>query len=168
MAKVVPQARLFVLLRNPVDRAYSQYHHQTRKGRETLGFEEAIEAEEARLCGETDKMLEDEHYTSYNWLHFSYLSRSIYVDQLLRWSKFYGREQMLVLKSEHFFERPLETLKLVLDFLDLPDWEPETWEIHNKGHYEPEMDLATRQRLEDFFESHNRRLYEYLGVDFGW
>jgi len=160
-----------VLLRNPVDRAYSQYHHQTRKGRETLGFEEAIEAEEARLCGETDKMLEDEHYTSYNWLHFSYLSRSIYVDQLLRWSKFYGREQMLVLKSEHFFERPLETLKLVLDFLDLPDWEPETWEIHkihNKGHYEPEMDLATRQRLEDFFESHNRRLYEYLGVDFGW
>jgi hypothetical protein len=30
------------------------------------------------------------------------------------------------------------------------------------------MDLAIRRRLEDFFEPHNRRLYEYLGVDFGW
>jgi hypothetical protein len=27
---------------------------------------------------------------------------------------------------------------------------------------------ATRQRLESFFEPHNRRLYEHLGVDFGW
>jgi hypothetical protein len=30
------------------------------------------------------------------------------------------------------------------------------------------MDPATRRRLEEYFEPHNRRLYEYLGVDFGW
>lgn len=30
------------------------------------------------------------------------------------------------------------------------------------------MDPATRLRLEEYFEPHNRRLYEYLGVDFGW
>src|SRR5215208_4490857 len=163
MAKVVPQARLIVLLRNPVDRAYSQYHHQTRKGRETLGFEEAIEAEEARLCGETDKMLEDEHYTSYNWLHFSYLSRGIYVDQLLRWSKFYGREQMLVLKSEDFYERTIDAVKLVLDFLDLSDWQPDASKRPQKGCYKQKMNLATRRRLEEYFEPHNQRLYEYLG-----
>ena len=167
-AKVVPQAQLIVLLRNPVHRAYSHYHHQVRKGRETLGFEEAIEAEEARLRGERDKMLEDEHYTSFNYRHFSYLSRGIYVDQLLRWSKFYSQEQMLVLKSEDLFERTLETLKLVLDFLGLFDWEPEAVEIRNKGRYGQEMNPATRRRLEEYFEPHNRRLYEYLGVDFGW
>ena len=42
MTQVVPRARLIVLLRDPVDRAYSSYHHQVRVGRETLGFEEAM------------------------------------------------------------------------------------------------------------------------------
>ncbi len=79
---------------------------------------------------------------------------------------------MLVLKSEDFFERPTETLKPVLDFLGLPDWEPEASEIvpkkRNAGEYERGMDPDTRRRLEAFYEPHNKRLYEYLGVDFGW
>ena len=37
----------------------------------------------------------------------------------------------------------------------------------NKGRYE-EMDPATRRRLEEYFEPHNKRLYNFLGVDFGW
>jgi hypothetical protein len=76
-----------------------------------------------------------------------------------------------VLKSEDLFERPRETLKLVLDFLDLPDWEPEASQLvsrRNKGEYEQEMDPSTRRQLEGFFEPHNRRLYDYLGRDFGW
>src|SRR3712207_3289503 len=83
-----------------------------------------------------------------------YLTRSIYVDHLLRWSKFFGEEQMLVLKSENLFERTADTLKLVLDFLDLPDWEPQTREIipkkRHKGKYKQQMDPATRQRLEEY------------------
>jgi len=86
-----------------------------------------------------------------------------------------------VLKSEDFFERPKDTLKVVLAFLDLPEWEPQALEPPdepnkekyertkvNKGRYEQEMDPATRLRLEEYFEAHNRRLYDYLGVDFAW
>jgi len=78
---------------------------------------------------------------------------------------------MFVLKSEDFFEHPRETMKLVLDFLDLPDWEPEASELRdriNKGGYEQRMDPAIRRRLEDYFEPHNQQLYEFLGGDFGW
>jgi hypothetical protein len=101
------------------------------------------------------------------------LSRGVYVNQLLRWSEFFRKEQMLVLKSEDFFERPVETLKVVLDYLDLPEWEPKASELQNKkrrheGGYEQQMDPSTRRRLKAFFEPHNRRLYDYLGVDFGW
>jgi hypothetical protein len=169
MAEVVSHARLIALLRNPVDRAYSEYQHQVRKGVETLKFEEATEAEEARMRSERDKMLEDEHLAGFQG--FSYLSRGVYVEQLLRWSEFFSREQMLVLKSEDFFERPQETLKTILEFLDLPDRELGASELGNKlnkGGYEQEMDPATRRRLEAFFEPHNRRLYDYLGKDFGW
>jgi hypothetical protein len=173
MAEVVPEARVIALLRDPVDRAYSHYQHVVRKGWETRTFEEVIDAEEVTLRGERGKMLEDEYYPGADHQFFWYLSRSIYVDQLLRWSRFFGDEQMLVLKSENLFERPQDTLQIILDFLKLPDWEPEAWEKipkkPNKGKsYGQRMDPATRQRLEGFFEPHNRRLYEYLGMDFGW
>jgi hypothetical protein len=171
MAKVVPKARLIALLRNPVDRAYSLYQQQVRKGHETLKFEDAIESEEARLRGERDRMLEDEHLASFEHQHFSYLSRGIYVDQLLRWSRFFDREQLLVLKSEDFFENPIETLQVVLEFLGLPGWKPEVSGLENKrnaGEYERGMNPSTRRRLEEYFEPHNRRLYDHLGVDLGW
>jgi hypothetical protein len=171
-AEVVPEARLIALLRNPVERAYSHHQQLVRKGGEPLGFEEAIVAEEARLRDERDRMLEDEHYASFEHQRLSYLSRGIYVDQLLRWSEFFDREQMLVLKAEDFFKNPRDTLMLVLEFLGLPGWEPAAEELEgakrNEGGYEREMDPATRKRLEEYFEPHNNRLYDFLGTDFGW
>jgi hypothetical protein len=148
MAETVPQARLIALLRNPVDRAYSHYQMQVKRGTEPKTFEEAIKQQRA-----------------------SYLSRGIYVEQLLRWSAFFSKEQMLVLKSEDFFEVPVETLKQVLDFLDLPRWEPEVSQLQERRHegaYKQRMDPSTRRRVESYFEPYNQRLYEYLGVDFGW
>ena len=57
----------------------------------------------------------------------AYLDRGIYLDQPLRWSRIFSEGQMLVLKSEDFFERsPQDTLKFALDFLHLPDYGPET------------------------------------------
>jgi hypothetical protein len=153
MAEVIPQARLIALLRNPVDRAYSDYEQVVRLGRETRPLEEAM------------------GYASLDDARSGYLSRGIYVDHLLRWFEFFNDEHMLVLKSEDFFERPVNTLQGVLNFLDLPEWEPKVWELRykrNKGKYKQEIDPATRQRLEEYFEPHNRRLYEYLGIDFGW
>jgi hypothetical protein len=173
MARVVPEARLIALLRDPIDRAYSDYQMVARKDREHNTFEEAIglqepaEAGEARLSGKEGENSEGEEDANLND-DSEYLSRSVYVDQLLRWSEFFPREQMLVLKSEDFFERPQETLKIILDFLGLPDWEPEAYKIRKKGTYEEGMDPATRRRLEEYFEPHNRRLYDYLGTDFGW
>jgi hypothetical protein len=160
LAGAVPEARLIVLLRNPVDRAYSHYHHVMRNGKETRSFEEAIEEGRARL-------LEEDNEPSRPGLAESYLRRGIYVDQLLRWREFFGDEQMLVLKSEDFFKRPQESLKLVQSFLEVPYREPELPPHRAKPRYEP-MDPATRRQLEEFFEPHNRRLYDYLGVDFGW
>ena len=168
IAQLVPRAKLLVLLRNPVDRAYSHYQHQVRRGRETLSFEEAIEAEEERLSGELETMLEDELYNSFHYQHFSYLSRGVYVDQLARWSKFFGKDRMLVLKSEDFFDRPQDALKTVQGFLDLPERIPESPEPFNTGSYEEVMAPSTRERLEDYFALYNRRLYEYLGANLGW
>jgi hypothetical protein len=155
MAEVIPRARLIALLRNPVDRAHSAHQYfNVRHGRGRGTFEETIET---RLNHSPNKAL--------------ILRQGIYVDDLLHWSRFFSDEQMLVLKSEDFFEHPQKILNRVLDFLDLPEWKLNATILgdkRNKGSYEQKMDATTRRRLEDYFEPYNRRLYEFLGVDFGW
>jgi hypothetical protein len=52
--KLFPNVKLIVLLRNPVDRAWSHYHHEVRGGFEQLSFEEAILS---KLTGSTEKLI---------------------------------------------------------------------------------------------------------------
>ena len=166
VSTTLPNAKLIALLRNPVDRAYSAYRHRVRKERESLSFEKALQAEEERTSGELEKMLSDETYHNRAYPWYTYRSRGIYVDQLKRWHEHFAPDQLLVLKSEDYFADPIGTMGLVYEFLDLPEYDISI-ERSKKRSYPP-MDPATRRQLEDFFEPHNQRLYEYLGVDFGW
>jgi hypothetical protein len=167
IAGMVPRAKLVVLLRNPVDRAYSHYYHEVQRGREPLSFEEAIEREAQRLQGEEDRLLQEECSYSFSHQHYSYLSRGIYVDQLKRFQPLFPREQLLVLKSETFFAEPKAVLNQVLTFLGLSTWEPDRLPKYNMGTYRA-MDRILRGRLTEFFRPHNERLYKHLGVDLGW
>jgi hypothetical protein len=90
------------------------------------------------------------------------------VDQLKEWHEHFARDQLLIMKSEDFFARPEETLKDILNFLEVPAWDRKDFgKGSNKRSYDP-MSPAVRERLESYFEPHNQRLYEYLGTDFGW
>lgn len=84
IADVLPNAKLIVVLRNPVDRAYSHYWHEVRMGYEHLSFEEAIAKESERTGREVHDLLRDEQYRSVEHQHFSYLNRGIYHQQLRR------------------------------------------------------------------------------------
>ncbi|HHT9137186.1 MAG TPA: sulfotransferase family protein [Candidatus Wunengus sp. YC60] len=165
--ELLPDVKIIVLLRNPVDRAYSHYYHEVRKKRESLSFEDAIKMEEERLRGEFDKIINDENYYSFNYLHYSYLSRGIYVEQLQRLHQYFKKEHILIIKSEDFFKDSQATIEKVLQFLGLPGWQPTDFKKVNVGSYQ-KMDPAVRSRLLDYFEPHNHRLYEYLGINFGW
>jgi hypothetical protein len=165
--KAIPDVKAIAMLRNPIDRAYSQYQHEFRKGRETLSFEEAIEREPERLRGELDRMIRDESYNSTEYRRHSYLARGIYVDQLQAWLRHFDRKQLLVVRSEDYFAAPDVTLRQVLSFLELPAWDPGHYARKNVGRYSP-IDSGLRQRLADYFAPHNARLYEFLGADFGW
>jgi hypothetical protein len=149
MAGAIPEARLFALLRDPIDRAYSNYRMQVRGGTEARSFEEAVDEE---LAGEA--------------VH-PYLARGIYADQLARYSFYAEQGRLLVLKSEDLFARPQAAMDRAFAFLGLPSFEPKPQRNKSKGGYPP-MDPTIRERLQEYFEPHNRRLYDYLGVDFGW
>jgi hypothetical protein len=166
--ETVPDLKLILMLRNPVDRAYSQYHHEVRLGFEgQTSFAEALVREDERLHGEEEKILADEDYISFSHIHHAYRSRGLYLDQFKRWKAYFPSERMLVLKSEDFYEDTPKVYKQVLTFLNLPETETGRHESQNRAQ-NPPMDSKIRQELTDFFRPHNERLYEYLGRDFGW
>jgi hypothetical protein len=167
MAEIIPDVKLIVLLRNPVDRALSHYHHEISIKKETLSFEEAIDREEERLNGEVEKMLTDDSYRSFNHQHFSYLSRGIYVDQLIAYERYFDQDQMLILRSEDFFSDTQTTYDRVTDFLGLERSLLRNVQPSNVGTYVRGR-AALEIRLQEYFQRHNQRLYEYLGIDFGW
>lgn len=172
IAQAIPSVKLIVMLRNPVSRAYSQYHHAVELGHETLSFEEAIETEKERVATEEQKILENEYYYSDTYKHRSYLTKGIYVDQLQKWMGFFPREQFLILKSEDFYADPSATFKQVLTFLNVPETElqleKKEYKNYNNNVYSSKMDSAMRTRLIEYFEPHNARLYDFLGVNFDW
>ena len=164
----VPAAELIAMLRNPVDRAFSHYHHEVRWGFEDAPtFVDAIDREEERLAGERDRMLADESYEGFNHNHYSYLARGRYLGQLEAWRKFFPEKQLLVLKSEEFFAETRSVFDRVLRFLELPSDSRAVFEPYNYA-INPEMERSTRQRLVEYYKPHNLKLYEYLGQDLGW
>ena len=173
VAQLLPDTKFIVLLRNPVDRAYSQYNFEVDLGRESLSFEDALAAEEERIGKERERMLADEHYVSINHSRYSYLARGLYADQLCTWMGFFPREQFLLLKSEDFFTDPASTLETVSMFLQLPRLQAhertKKYKQHNYNNTPySSMNPATRERLIDYFEPHNRRLADFLGMTFEW
>src|SRR4030067_1481890 len=116
ISETIPKVTRILLLRNPVDRAYSHYHLEVRLGHETLSFEDAIKREADRLYGELEKMLENEDYYSFNHINYSYLSRGIYVDQIRYWMSFFPKEKILILKSEEFYVNPSIIFRKVIEF----------------------------------------------------
>jgi hypothetical protein len=165
-AALVPDARLIALVRNPVDRALSHYHHEVALGREPLPFEQALEQEDNRMQGELERM-RDPRYFSHAWWNFTYQARGRYAEQLERWLALYPREQLLVVPSEDLLERPGETYGQVLEFLGAPPHELESYPRIFEREY-ADMDAPTRSRLREHYAGPNRRLYELLGRDLGW
>jgi len=160
-SRLIPAARIIVLLRDPVDRAYSHYHHEVRLGIETLPFEQAIEAEPARVAGERQRLDAEASYAGFNYQHYTYLERGIYSLQIRRWLNYYGPEQFLVLSSEQFFQNPAEEYRRVLKFLDLPAWKLPSYPAEHVGKYPP-MQAAIRSRLVEYYAPHNRALRDDL------
>jgi hypothetical protein len=163
----VPEAKLIALLRDPVDRALSHYHHEVALGREPLSFEEAIEAEPERTRGEAQRLAREPGYFSQAWWDYTYLARGRYAEQLERWLAVFPQEQLLIVPSDDLADDPAGTHARVLDFLGAPPQRLESYPRVYEREYEP-MQPETRDLLAAEFEQPNRRLYKLLGRELGW
>jgi hypothetical protein len=137
--QIVPDARLLVILRDPVARAWSHYWHNVRRGRETLTFDQALDAEAERLSsGDADQRS-----------HCSYTARGHYIQQLRHYESALSREQICVTFLEDLTKNPLAEMKRVCDHLDLEGVEAVASAVvpeRNKAKYPrwPKLNAAAR------------------------
>ena len=162
----VPDIKLIAVLRDPVERAWSHHQYEAARGKEDLSFDEALDAEPARLAGERERMIADPTYDSFEFRYHAYLERGHYAEQIAALYDLFPRDQVLVLKSEALFADPHEELARVWEFIgvdrvDLPGLKP-----HKVGAKKSPLAPATQQRLEDYYAPHNDALFTLTGIDF--
>lgn len=166
-----PDMKLIAVLRDPVDRAYSQYQMQLRWGYEHGSFEDSLAQEEAELETELAKLYDDPPVYSTLVNRISYVARGRYADQLERWLALFPREQLLVLLTEELSTDPAEVMSRVCRFLGIPERRTTSYPLLGGGggvfEYPP-MAAMTRQRLARTFVAPNRRLEGLLGRELQW
>jgi hypothetical protein len=111
---------IIVLLRNPIDMAYSNWGHQVREGFEQLSFLEALRDEERRLS--------DPAYAqdAGRWLYdMTYIRRAEFSGQLQRYLDLFGWDRVHVYVFEEFFKPGLPLYSGLLQSLDVdPEHRP--------------------------------------------
>ena len=112
ISRDLPGVKLVVLVRDPVERAYSAHAHELARGFETEPFERALDLEEARLAGQAEKIIADPGYHSHSHQHHGYRARGRYADQLERLAQLVGRDRVHVVDSRRLLHRSRTGLRL--------------------------------------------------------
>lgn len=102
----LPNIKIIIILRHPVERAYSHYWNSVRYGYEKHSFEHAIKIESNRIKkGEQERR------------NFSYIDRGMYTRQLELYKSLFGSNNMLVLTQDNLKSNPLLVLNQCCEFL---------------------------------------------------
>jgi Sulfotransferase domain len=147
-----PRMKWVLLLRHPVERAYSHWNMLRQSGEESLSFAEAVAEEPKRLAAQPHQCRK-----------FSYLDRGHYARQLRRLFSVTPRRQVLVLRSEELRRDHHATLRRVFEFLGVDAGvriEPAM--IHARN-YEAPLSQEVRRDLTARFADDLRDLERLLG-----
>jgi hypothetical protein len=165
--KKYPLIKVIILIRNPVDRAFSHYKLNVKLKRENNSFEDAINDENLRIGTEIEKLKKNKRYDSQNLHFYSYLERGKYYKQIVNWLKYFPEDQVKIVSSEDFFSNPQVIYSEILRFLEIADHKLKANEIYSKG-TEEFIKKETRRTLNNYFKESNQKVFDLLKKDNIW
>ena len=124
--KVIPNAKLIAILRNPVERAFSAYCHAVERLLENRTFEQAIKEELSGYC-----------YSPLDSMRKDYLRHGLYAQQLKSIMKYYPKDQLFVITFEEWKENPKKIMREIFSFIGVDESFIPVMHIKNvtKGRY---------------------------------
>lgn len=148
MYRLVPNAQLIILLRNPVNRAYSQWNH----------YNQSIE----------------QGINIWHWQHCSFeecirtktevLNRGKYINQIMNILMFYPKKQIYIGIAEKFQSDPQREFNNILSFLGVTEKPIHLRNRHVRSYPEP-MQEETRAFLQKIYRPLNEELFDFLGYE---
>ncbi len=150
-----PGIKLIVLLRNPIDRAFSHWNMYRDRKQESLGFLDAIKEEPARMRAAAPLQAR----------RTSYLDRGFYFGQMERVFRFFPREQVHVLKFEEFRRNTPEAVNRVFRFLGLAPLPKVENRQQNRIPYDRKITAEERRYLYAAYKDDIASLERLLGWD---
>jgi Sulfotransferase domain. len=159
----LPDTRLILLVRNPIDRAYSHHrmYQRFQSNGNQLGFD--VRDFETDICAELAAHARGEKT--------HYISPGIYIDKLQKWVSQYGRGQMRVIITEELAcpGKAKRIMRELEDYLEVSHHDYGDILSRRFNHALP-SDIAPRLRalLADFYRPYNRSLQDYLGYELQW
>ncbi len=160
IAQYNPAMKLVLILRDPIDRAFSHYRMvRDVFGAEPLSFEAAVAAERGRLAFSDGRTSRGSTFRRH-----AYVARGLYAQQIERLRRDFAAEQMLLLRSEELRSDHATTLRRVHQFLGVsPEPIPEPVFIHSQG--EQAVPREIRRQLLPLFEDDLMALEQLTGWD---
>ncbi len=165
--KDFPNAKIILLLRDPIKRAYSNYN-MIKAVDPGKTFEEALELDKKRCDPLESKFLTSLYNPPVTYEAFNYLKKGLYYEQLSEWLKYYSIDDLLILKSEDFYKNTNAELKKVYQYLGIKEVYPEDTEARNSRKYQTPLSEETYERLKAYFHEDQLKLQELLGENFKW
>lgn len=165
IAADLPDARLIVLVRDPVWRALSGYSHMVRAGLEGRSLEAAILGEEEEL--EAARRASPAKYSHILEYH-SYVARGLYFEQIERYRTRFADKDIRVLVYEDVIARPEAGLAEIAEFLGVPLTMPERTTAQNVGSYERKVDSRIEQHIRNATDADTAALFNWLGRPRPW
>jgi len=167
IAKDLPGTKLVMMLRDPVERAYSAHRHESARGFETEDFETALDLEESRLEGEGKRLVAEPNYRSHSHRHHAYLGRGRYAEQVRRIRQAVGESNLYLMDADDFFADPVGEFARLQQWLGLESWTPPSVPAENAQPRSP-MDPLLRRQLREHFEPADAELGRLMGRTPSW
>ncbi|MDG4946645.1 sulfotransferase domain-containing protein [Weeksellaceae bacterium KMM 9713] len=178
--KLYPKMKFIIILRNPIERAYSQWNFfhnsnfvQGKEMYDSRSFENAIKSELKGLP------------LPFYW---QYLKTGLYAEQIKRWYKLFSPSSFLILNFEELKDNPKNLLQQCTQFLNVSEfyqdfvksddaipnlhktakYENRKLRIHNYNNYNRNINARIYEQLEDYYDQPNKDLSKLIDINFSW
>ncbi|MDM4015446.1 sulfotransferase family protein [Roseiconus lacunae] len=156
--ELMPEARLIVSLRNPIDRAFSQFNHYRQMLPGTLHWDWRRPGKSFAENVRAEVKMPFPHWQGL-------IGRGMYAAQLRSLLQFFRRDQLHVIALEQWCVEPnAETCRL-LKFLGLPEAELELQTCHVREYGSEQIDDFTRNQLWRLYQPQLNELVDLVGID---
>ena len=157
---LLPNVKLFVLLRNPTDRAFSHYkdHLYYKKIEPNVSFIDAF----------------NENHPKCELLPYSIKSKGMYGDLLENWYKHFDDKQLKVMFYDDMVDNPVEFLKNVFRWVGVdenfipPDYTEKVVKKYNKAYDDMKLDPIHRGIVSEFYAPQVAKLSKLTGRKLTW